>query len=556
MPEPLKLQLNEAQIEIRARGQHVVGRHVIRERAVIGRLPDCDVQIGHDTVSRRHAEFFRDPFGRWWVRDLQSRYGVRVNGQRVRERVLAGLDEVQLGDFTIRLARPADRMDQGSFDQLTRVALDDAPDCTVSTLDDREGPSIAASHLTGLTDLGSRLIDTEDPAGRMRLLCDLLVSRSFVGQAALALRMDKSQPEESPRVMMRAQPLAGANGQAHISKTLLKKFWETRAPVLASNAPVGPVDAELSISFQALKIAALACPLYEDDDWLDLLYVVLPAQYGTREWLTLASLAATLFRQAETAWKSRKQAEVHVRIERELEQAHEIQRRLLPKQPSFAGLDVAIGFEPCRWVGGDYVDAVRAPDGRVLLTVADVCGKGLQAALVTGDLHAMVHSGMGGGRSLKELMRSLNEYLCEYLPEMSFVTMLAILLDAKSGDFEFANAGHPPAAIVGPGTALEELPRTRNVPLGLETMDFFCGAGHVERGQWMALYSDGLTDIADEKGDMLGQEGLIERLRQVGAKTNGGAAQHFARLLAQQLERYRGATLPQDDCTFLIAGRE
>ena len=72
----------------------------------------------------------------------------------------------------------------------------------------------------------------------------------------------------------------------------------------------------------------------------------------------------------------------------------------MPTPQLFPALDWAIGFEPCHWVGGDYVDAAPMADGRVLLTVADVCGKGLQAALVTSNLYAMVRATLGSASSL------------------------------------------------------------------------------------------------------------------------------------------------------------
>ena len=105
--------------------------------------------------------------------------------------------------------------------------------------------------------------------------------------------------------------------------------------------------------------------------------------------------------------------------------ANTIQKRLVPRGVVVPGLDFAIGFTPCRWVGGDYVDLIRGPNGQVLLTIADVCGKGLPAALVASSLHMLTHTAMRTSTPLPAIMQNLNIYLCESLSEGTFVSMLA-----------------------------------------------------------------------------------------------------------------------------------
>src|SRR5687768_2101532 len=71
------------------------------QQLVIGRAPECGLRLEGGTISRQHAEVFRDPFGRWWVRDLGSRNGVKVNGERVTERVLQPGSSFMLGQYRI-----------------------------------------------------------------------------------------------------------------------------------------------------------------------------------------------------------------------------------------------------------------------------------------------------------------------------------------------------------------------------------------------------------------------------------------------------------------------
>ena len=120
---------------------------------------------------------------------------------------------------------------------------------------------------------------------------------------------------------------------------------------------------------------------------------------------------------SEEAWAARRHAQAHAAIERELLTARQIQTGLVPKKAKldFKGLDVCVDFQPCKWVGGDYVDALPMPDGRVLFTVADVCGKGLQAALVTSSLHTMVRASVDVQPSLSALVERVNRHLCDCL---------------------------------------------------------------------------------------------------------------------------------------------
>src|SRR5690606_37147037 len=108
----------------------------------------------------------------------------------------------------------------------------------------------------------------------------------------------------------------------------------------------------LSLAADVEPMSALACPLRSTSKYLDVLYVVLPPEYGRSDWLALAQLAAKQFQQAEISWTARRQAQRQAQISGELERAIELQRSLVPKgELKIKGIDWATGFKPCRWVG-------------------------------------------------------------------------------------------------------------------------------------------------------------------------------------------------------------
>lgn len=547
-----------AYLELRLAKGPVSYRPLREPQVVIGRSPSVELQLDHDTVSRRHAELSCDPFGRFWVRDLGSTNGTLVNGERIKERALSPGDRIRVGDYTILLHLPATiaQRAQPEPEAIVDDSATDGPSTLIKTLLDVEPPKISATQLSTLMELNRRLLVLSDPAERLGALCELVVREEFHGSLAVALRV-----RDGNVVKMLAGPYRPAIGiddgapSPYISRRVLKALRDRPEPVLASNLPSSAVNLELTMSADVLALSAIACPLRRDEQTMDLLYVTLPPQYGTDEWLALVGLAAEAFQQAENAWSARRHAEAHAAVERELDMARRIQRQLVPSEPVVPGLDVAIGFEPCKWIGGDYADVVPMPDGRVLFTVVDVCGKGLQAALVTFAMHTLVRATIEAGRSLPEMMDRLNRHLCSYLPEDSFATMVAVAVDTTTGDLECINAGHPPALILTPNGCSRQLQVAKNPALGVMDVALTAQTERLGSGDLLVLYTDGLTELKNSFRQMLGEEQLGAGLAQIYASLPTGPADKLAAELSAMLERYRGDQMPEDDSAFLLARR-
>lgn len=518
-------------LEIRDEHGGCIRRPLTEPRVIVGRSSDADLKLTTDTVSRRHAELVRDPFGRWWVRDLESHNGTFLNAQRVTEAMLHADDVLQIGEFTLHLLPAAPESvaspppHTSTAGQATSVSLSTRDDAGVlGPLRRVEPAKVASEHLARLASFGDELIATEDPGQRLANLCSLMVSEQFHGHAALALRLERGIDPSEPAVLSPLQQRPGVVAMvSHISRTLLRAVLHEGEAMMATNAN-SPADAgaafgpgveaiELSIGADVTPMGAIACPLRHDAQAMDVLYLTCPPEYANSEWLALVALTVRQYQQAELAWAGRRQAEALAAIERELEQAHQIQMRLVPRRRQIPGLDTAIAFEPCRWVGGDYADILPMGDGRVLLTVADVCGKGMQAALTTASVHTMVHASVRAGASLIEIMRHLNAYLIETLPDSSFVTMVCVLIDPATGAIESVNAGHPPALVVNELGELRHMQEAKNLPLGIAPDEPELEHGHLEMNEWIALYSDGVTELSDEQGQMLGIEGVAQQLR-------------------------------------------
>ncbi len=546
-------------IEVRDGEGHVLLFPFASERAVVGRGTDVEVRLDHGMISRRHVEFWREPgTGRIRVKDLGSRNGTLVNGQPVTEHWLPAGQAVTIGPFEITVIGddPSRKVapKPASLSMSTRIILAEHAG-RISTLREHQPPRVDAAHLTTLSELSQSLLTEKDATARLGLLCQLMIGQQFHGRWAAVVRLALAQPDDPPVPLCEAHAKYGTV-EPYLSRGALRTVRETGEAVLAANVgvPAAAVNVEMSISPNVMALAAVACPLARTAEHLDLLYVMLPPAFGSPEWLALTSLAVKQHQQAESAWADRKRAEEAAGVERELKRATQIQLRLVPREPKFNGLDVAIGFVPCRWVGGDYVDAVQMLDGRVLLTIADVCGKGLPAALVASSVHTMVRASVLGGLGLATLMENLNQYLSQMLTEDCFVTMVAAAVDVKAGTIEVVNAGHPPPLLIHPGQQTIAMEFGVNSPLVCEETPLLTRTYSIAPGQMLALYTDGLSEQWDDSHEQLGIAGLTRELSEIIADP-GMSAHAASRELSRRLDLRLGGRQPDDDRTFLLARR-
>jgi predicted ester cyclase len=241
------------------------------------------------------------------------------------------------------------------------------------------------------------------------------------------------------------------------------------------------------------------------------------------------------------------------RVEQDLRVARSIQQASLPKEvPELEGWQIAPYYQPAREVGGDFYDLFELEDGRVGVVVGDATGKGMPAALVVSAGSSMLravaqafHSSSPG-----EVLSRVNETLLARIPANMFVTCFYAILDPRSGRLLYANAGHDlPYLRHGDGDA-EEL-RARGMPLGLmPEMDYEEKEGTLEAGEAALLYSDGLVEAHDPKGEMFG----FPRLRALIAE-HGDEEGSLGDFLLEELYSFTGEGWEQEDDITLLTLR-
>jgi serine phosphatase RsbU (regulator of sigma subunit)/predicted ester cyclase len=240
------------------------------------------------------------------------------------------------------------------------------------------------------------------------------------------------------------------------------------------------------------------------------------------------------------------------RVEQELQVARRIQQASLPKVvPQLEGWQITPFYRPAREVGGDFYDFHPLSEGRVGLVVGDATGKGVPAALVMATTCGMLQLAAQDleSSSPSEVLRRVNEALLPRIPANMFVTCFYAILDPKSGSLTYANAGHDLPYLHRNGEA-EEL-MARGMPLGLMP-----GMGYEEKeivlqaGEAALLYSDGLVEAHDPKGEMFS----FPRLRVLVGEH--GEEQALGDVLTEELYSFVGEGWEQeDDITLLTLKR-
>jgi predicted ester cyclase len=253
-------------------------------------------------------------------------------------------------------------------------------------------------------------------------------------------------------------------------------------------------------------------------------------------------------------WQQRLQREriERERVEQELQVARRIQQASLPKEvPELTGWQISPLYRPAREVGGDFYDFFELPDGRLGLVVGDATGKGVPAALVMASARSMLRAvARVSEYSPGDVLGRVNDTLVTDMPPNTFVTCFYAILDPKSGSLRYANAGHD-LPYVHHGDGAEEL-RARGMPLGLmPAMSYEQKEVVLDAGVSVLLYSDGLVEAHDPKGEMFG----FPRLRALVAE-HGEEERPLGEFLLEELYSFVGEGWEQeDDITLLTLER-
>jgi serine phosphatase RsbU (regulator of sigma subunit) len=542
-------------LEIAEAGENCVTTFVLTgSRQLIGRTPDVPICLDNDGVSRLHAAMIRDPYDRWWIHDLESTNGTHVNGTAVSQRLLNPGDTICIGPFTLTLKVPGDPL---AAEQVRPSTARPGPMQVLAST--KRLPAVTTVRLTAeLTreaiGFARSLSRIEDEQLRLVSLCDHVVKQAIPGLWACAVRM----AYDGSLAQLCAPATRSTSGVLGPTPQVLQALcWEHRETLLREAGPH-------AFGYQQGVAGELVvCTLRLFPNSVDLLFVQLGANCDPKDWTALLALLADSWASASEFWQNRQLLAVNAGIERELQMAQQLQDSLIKRKPEAANLDLAIGYHPSRWVGGDYVDAIQMPDGRMLTIVADVCGKGFQAALVASSLHALAHVLVQVCDSVSEVATHMHAYVSSYLPIDSFVTMVCVALNVETREIECLNLGHPAPLLVRDDGTVQPLQCSQNSALGLLTCAPQSELYTMGHNDVLLLYTDGMTELRIpttttssglfQMPDTALLAGALDACVDIIRSMAGAEIDKMRDCISESLKIQLDLAMASDDATFLLA---
>ncbi|HZH30257.1 MAG TPA: PP2C family protein-serine/threonine phosphatase, partial [Pyrinomonadaceae bacterium] len=220
--------------------------------------------------------------------------------------------------------------------------------------------------------------------------------------------------------------------------------------------------------------------------------------------------------------------------------------------PNVAGYEMqGISF-PCYEIGGDYYDFIERPDGRMVIALGDVSGKGTSAALLMSSLHAAMHAQIPAHKALGDTISAVNRYLAETIPMNRFITLFCAELDPVTGALSFLNAGHNPPLIAHAGGSMEQL-AAGGIPLGIIGDAVYReGRTQLQPGDALVIYSDGVSETQNASGEEYGPVRLYNTVARYLDSTAAGIRDK----IEADLTKFAQGTPASDDITLVIVKRQ
>jgi serine phosphatase RsbU (regulator of sigma subunit) len=254
-------------------------------------------------------------------------------------------------------------------------------------------------------------------------------------------------------------------------------------------------------------------------------------------------------RQLKQAYDELKAAQAQLiekeRLEAELDVARTMQRSILPRtRPRLPGFDLGVLMEPMRSVGGDFYDFIPLGGNRLGIVVGDVSGHGVPAAFFMALAYSLLHAEVGRAGSPGEALHNLNGHLLEMNESGMFVTVLCGILYCDTHEFKYARAGHELPLLLNAQGRAAELQRGSGQMLGLFPDPVLDEQGVIlSPGSLLLMYTDGVNEAMDRKGQQFGREGLLGVLRTCGRMS----AQDICNAVYDAVRAHCGEAAPHDD---------
>jgi sigma-B regulation protein RsbU (phosphoserine phosphatase) len=507
------------------------------DRVVFGRHPSCAVILEDGAVSRQHAQIVQS-HGSYYVKDLRSRNGTQVNESDVSEpTLLKESDIIRVCEYAYSYhddSSGADLSQDTAYVKpkphgpiaatanidipATGALIDDDSERSsiIHRIDARSGSGVRLSvkpevKLRAILEIGKHLSNVLNIDDVLPSILDALFQ--IFPQADQAFVLLKDEEEDEPQVRACRNRRTDDDSMS-VSWTVVNRAMRTGEAILSADASEDSrfVSSE---SLAGLQIRSMMCaPLITQAG--QRLGVIQLTTFDLRSNFTEDDLDL-LVNIATQCTLAIENANMHHTLlqrrdlERDLEIAMQVQIGFLPnKSPEVKDYDFADFYEAAQHVGGDYYDYIELPDGRIAITVADVAGKGVPAALLMARLYSAARYHLLTKATPAEAMSGLNSEIATSGLGHRFITCAMAVLEPAKHEIVLVSAGHlPPIARDLEGNVEQIEGDDTGLPLGIIPDQTFLQSVHpLKSGDTWLLYTDGVTEAMKSDREIYGSKRL------------------------------------------------
>lgn len=535
----------------------------------IGRLPECEVQLVSNMVSRKHARVFRQG-SEFFVEDLGSGNGTFVNGQKIAQtHRLRTNDRLKFGPVLVRFESDGEEVDPSP--SVSRVLQAAGNISSVQIQEDQERPSslILGSidgkagfsldvrpqeKLKAVLEISRALAGTLEIEKLLPRILDSLFQIFPAADRGCILLKDPRTMEMVPRAMKHRRE--GDDASVKLSRTIVNSVLNQKKAILSADAASDSrFDASESIS--ALTIRSMMCVPMLDLQGEPVGIIHIDTQNPLTQFRSDdLDIMMTVAGQAAISYETAKLLASYVQKQKqdnEMNIARNVQHALLPETlPEVTGYQFFASYDSAQAVGGDYYDIISANDGRIWLAFGDVAGKGVPASLVMSRMSSIVRSVSEFVTDASEAVSRINDHMCARAVEGRFVTFVLVILDLNQHKMSIVNAGHMPPMIRKPDGSIEEIGEASvGVPIGvIEGFPFDTVEYSIGPGETIVIYTDGVSEAMNPRNELYG----MDRLRDF-VKNGPIPPSDLGVAIREDVRKFANGREQNDDITLMVFGR-
>ena len=526
--------------------------NLLRDKTIFGRERDCDEIVSQqDVVSRHHAQITRVD-NRWFLEDLKSRNGTKLNDVEIPKRT-----PVALGHKDI--IRICDEF-QATFLELTPEQVQDGSSSTVeATLSSDSDHSLEtqpATKLATLLEITAKLSNTLDLDTQLPEVADGMLRIFTQADRCFLIMLDEESGNLRPKVVRTRRKVE--ESKEGYSRTIVYQCLKAAQAILMREGDYLSVASESACEFHIRSV--MCVPLRSADGKAFGVIQVDTQDPNKRFTEDDLKLLWGVSHQVSVAMEN---ARLHhlllaqERVRSELDLARQVQRNFLPRNlPRIPDYEFYAFYEAAREVGGDYYDFITLGDNRLAIALGDVAGKGMPAALLMARLSSETRSCLLTERQTTTAIAKLNDQLYPSTSPMDrFVTLITAVLEPATHTLTLVNAGHPSPLWYRraerkmiPAVPAEDDGKYLGLDLGNRYQSYQI---QLQPGDFVLVYSDGVTDAQSVAGRSFKLKG-IHAILDLGSPDS---PRIFGERLVRAVQKHATGGPQYDDITLLCFGR-